>query len=125
MIGATMPENLLLVSAEYEGKPIASSLVVYQRDAKTGGTLYGRYWGALEHVPCLHFETRTISRSNFVSKKSSRYSKAAHKASTRWHAGSCLRGDALRRTGSRIRHSADAVGAFSRQRKEQHPRLRR
>ena len=20
-------------------------------------TLYGRYWGALEHVPCLHFET--------------------------------------------------------------------
>ena len=57
MIGASMPENLLLVIAEYEGKPIASSLVVYQRDAKTGGTLYGRYWGALEHVPCLHFET--------------------------------------------------------------------
>ena len=57
MIGATMPENLLLVIAEYEGQPIASSLVVYQRDAKTGGTLYGRYWGALEHVPCLHFET--------------------------------------------------------------------
>ncbi len=39
MIGASMPENLLLVIAEYEGKPIASSLVVYQRDAKTGGTL--------------------------------------------------------------------------------------
>jgi hypothetical protein len=57
MIGASMPENLLLVIAEYEGKPIASSLVVYQRDARTGGTLYGRYWGALEHVPCLHFET--------------------------------------------------------------------
>ncbi|MGF6792356.1 GNAT family N-acetyltransferase [Paraburkholderia sp. 35.1] len=57
MIGASMPENLLLVIAEYEGKPIASSLVVYQRDEKTGGTLYGRYWGALEHVPCLHFET--------------------------------------------------------------------
>ncbi len=47
MIGASMPENLLLVIAEYEGKPIASSLVVYQRDEKTGGTLYGRYWGAL------------------------------------------------------------------------------
>ncbi|MEQ5841538.1 GNAT family N-acetyltransferase [Paraburkholderia acidicola] len=60
-IGATMPENLMLVLAEYEGKPIASSLVVYQRDnvtnSATGGTLYGRYWGALEHVPCLHFET--------------------------------------------------------------------
>jgi hypothetical protein len=58
MIGASMPENLMLVIAEYEGKPIASSLVVYQRDgANAGGTLYGRYWGALEHVPCLHFET--------------------------------------------------------------------
>jgi uncharacterized protein len=56
-IGATMPENLLLVIAEYDGKPIASSLVIYQRDDVTGGTLYGRYWGALEHVPCLHFET--------------------------------------------------------------------
>ncbi|MFP3740292.1 peptidogalycan biosysnthesis protein, partial [Burkholderia sp. SIMBA_019] len=31
---------------------------VYQRGADgRGGTLYGRYWGALEHVPCLHFET--------------------------------------------------------------------
>jgi uncharacterized protein len=58
MIGESMPENLLLVIAEYEGKPIASSLVVYQRGENgDGGTLYGRYWGALEHVPCLHFET--------------------------------------------------------------------
>ncbi len=56
-IGETMPENLLIVIAEYEGKPIASSLVVYERNEATGGTLYGRYWGALEHVPCLHFET--------------------------------------------------------------------
>ncbi|RQR31136.1 N-acetyltransferase [Burkholderia sp. Bp9143] len=57
-IGATMPENLLLVIAEADGQPIASSLAVYRRDANgSGGTLYGRYWGALEHVPCLHFET--------------------------------------------------------------------
>jgi predicted N-acyltransferase len=60
-IGETMPENLLLVIAEREGKPIASSLVVYQRGEPgaeaPSGTLYGRYWGALEHVPCLHFET--------------------------------------------------------------------
>jgi predicted N-acyltransferase len=55
-IGRTMPENLLMVIAEREGKPIASSLVVYQRESD-GGTLYGRYWGAIEHVPCLHFET--------------------------------------------------------------------
>lgn len=56
-IAETMPENLLLVIAEQEGRPIASSLVIYQGDEQTGGTLYGRYWGALEHVPCLHFET--------------------------------------------------------------------
>jgi uncharacterized protein len=58
MIGEAMPENLLLVIAERDGKPIASSLVVWQRgEHGAGGTLYGRYWGALEHVPCLHFET--------------------------------------------------------------------
>jgi predicted N-acyltransferase len=51
-IGATMPQNVLLVIAERDGKPIASSLVIHTED-----TLFGRYWGALEHVPCLHFET--------------------------------------------------------------------
>lgn len=56
-IARTMPENLLLVIAEHGGRPIASSLLIYQRDANTGGALYGRYWGAIEHVPCLHFET--------------------------------------------------------------------
>src|SRR5690606_28358905 len=51
-IGAGMPDNLLLVVAEREGRPIASSLLVH-----TDRTLYGRYWGALEYHPCLHFET--------------------------------------------------------------------
>jgi predicted N-acyltransferase len=51
-IGKTMPDNLLLVIAERDGHPIAASLVVHDKT-----TLYGRYWGALEHVPCLHFET--------------------------------------------------------------------
>jgi predicted N-acyltransferase len=50
-IGATMPDNILLVIAELEGRAIAASLVIHDAD-----TLYGRYWGALEHVPCLHFE---------------------------------------------------------------------
>jgi len=56
-IGASMPENLLLVIAEADGQPIASALAVYRRGEHGGGTLYGRYWGAIEHVPCLHFET--------------------------------------------------------------------
>jgi len=51
-IGASMPHNILLIVAERNGRPIASSLLIH-----TGQTLYGRYWGALEFVPCLHFET--------------------------------------------------------------------
>jgi hypothetical protein len=50
-IGAAMPENLLLVLAERSGAPIAAAL-----DVRDGEALYGRYWGALEHVPLLHFE---------------------------------------------------------------------
>ena len=51
-IGATMPQNILLIVAEREGQPIASSLLIH-----TETTLYGRYWGAIEEIPCLHFET--------------------------------------------------------------------
>jgi predicted N-acyltransferase len=50
-IGAAMPENLLLVVAERRGAPIAAAF-----DVVGAGALYGRYWGALEHVPLLHFE---------------------------------------------------------------------
>jgi predicted N-acyltransferase len=50
-IGAAMPQNILLVIAERDGDPVAASLVIHSAD-----TLYGRYWGELEHVPCLHFE---------------------------------------------------------------------
>jgi predicted N-acyltransferase len=50
-IGAAMPENLLLVVAERAGAPIAAAL-----DVIDGEALYGRYWGAREHVPLLHFE---------------------------------------------------------------------
>ena len=51
-IGRTMPDNILLVIAERNGEPVASSMVIHNQD-----TLFGRYWGELEHVPCLHFET--------------------------------------------------------------------
>ena len=47
-----MPENILLIIAERDGKPIASALNLW--DATT---LYGRYWGALEFHSGLHFET--------------------------------------------------------------------
>ncbi len=51
-IGDSMPQNILLIVAERDGKPIASSLVIHDERC-----LYGRYWGAIEDLPCLHFET--------------------------------------------------------------------
>nr|WP_295770813.1 GNAT family N-acetyltransferase [Rhodoferax sp.] len=62
----TMPEHWLLFIAERDGKAIASSLIALDQystratDTKTQGdntkVAYGRYWGALERVDCLHFE---------------------------------------------------------------------
>lgn len=46
-----MPENWLLFVAEREGRPIATSLI-----GLGDRVAYGRYWGALERVDCLHFE---------------------------------------------------------------------
>ena len=49
----TMAENWLMFVAERAGKPIAASLIVID---PARGLAYGRYWGSVEHVPCLHFE---------------------------------------------------------------------
>ena len=54
LIGKRMPENLHLILAQRGDLPIAASLLFVDR---TISKAYGRYWGALEHVPCLHFET--------------------------------------------------------------------
>jgi predicted N-acyltransferase len=51
-----MPHNWVLFVAEREGHPIASSLVAVQDLGKPTAVAYGRYWGALERVDCLHFE---------------------------------------------------------------------
>ena len=51
MLAERMPDNLLLVLAEREGRHIAAAMDLYG-----AGVLYGRYWGAVEHVPGLHFE---------------------------------------------------------------------
>ena len=75
----TMPENWLLFTAERDGQPIATSLVAIQAintparginsienkqfdentpqiTQKAEKIAYGRYWGAVERVDCLHFE---------------------------------------------------------------------
>jgi len=51
LLGERMAERLLLILACREGRPIAGALNVIGAEA-----LYGRYWGALEEVPFLHFE---------------------------------------------------------------------
>ena len=47
-----MPRALVLVLAQAEGRTIAGALCLRGAD-----TLYGRYWGADEALPGLHFET--------------------------------------------------------------------
>ncbi len=51
-LAKAMPRSLVLLLAEREGKPIAGALCL-----RGGDTLYGRYWGASETLPGLHFET--------------------------------------------------------------------
>ncbi len=51
LIGAAMGEHCLLMIASRDGRPIAGSWHMIGGDC-----LYGRYWGAIEHHPCLHFE---------------------------------------------------------------------
>lgn len=47
----TMRDDILLVMAEYDGRMIAGALNFIGRE-----TLFGRYWGCIADVPCLHFE---------------------------------------------------------------------
>ncbi|SFT56699.1 GNAT family N-acetyltransferase [Sedimentitalea nanhaiensis] len=47
----TLREDLALVMAERDGRWVAGALNVIGRS-----TLFGRYWGCIEHHPCLHFE---------------------------------------------------------------------
>lgn len=60
-----MADVWVLFTAEREGRPIATSLIAVgacpesaggSNDAYAGAVAYGRYWGALERVDCLHFE---------------------------------------------------------------------
>ncbi len=46
-----MGDNILMITAERDGRAVAGALNLIGPD-----TLYGRYWGAVEEVPFLHFE---------------------------------------------------------------------
>ena len=51
LLGEAMGERCLIVMVKRGAKPIAGALNLIGGDC-----LYGRYWGAIEHHPCLHFE---------------------------------------------------------------------
>jgi hypothetical protein len=53
---STMASNWLLFIAEINGRPIACSLIGLHLEAGQPTVAYGRYWGALERVDCLHFD---------------------------------------------------------------------
>ena len=50
-LGATLPQHTLMILAERAGKPVAATLNLI-----TENKIFGRYWGAAEHIPLLHFE---------------------------------------------------------------------
>ena len=60
------PENLHLILAQRNGNPIAASLLVVD---SLSSKAYGRYWGAREHIPCLHFETAYYQAIEYCIKK--------------------------------------------------------
>lgn len=51
MIFKSMSKNILYIEASKAENPIAGSLFFYDQEK-----IYGRYWGALEFIPSLHFE---------------------------------------------------------------------
>ncbi len=51
LLGERMGDKVILMLALRDGVPIAGALNLVGAE-----TLYGRYWGCVEEVPCLHFE---------------------------------------------------------------------
>jgi uncharacterized protein len=52
-MAAAMPEHWVMFIAQRAGRRIAASLVAIDPERRVA---FGRYWGATEYVPCLHFE---------------------------------------------------------------------
>jgi predicted N-acyltransferase len=63
-LAAHMADNILLVVALRDDEEIAMALNVYNED-----TLWGRYWGCVENVPCLHFDTCYYQAIEFCIKR--------------------------------------------------------
>ena len=58
LVGQTCPDNCVMVIGHHEPshQDVASALLWRDQTSDGKTRLYGRYWGALEHIDCLHFE---------------------------------------------------------------------
>lgn len=50
---AALPDSWVLFIASQDGRKVASALLALDPQQKVA---YGRYWGSMVHVPCLHFD---------------------------------------------------------------------
>jgi len=64
LLGERMAAAVLLIFAYRDGRPIAGALNLIGSD-----TLYGRYWGAIEEHPFLHFEVCYHQAVDFALKR--------------------------------------------------------
>jgi len=56
MAAELAPHWLMFVARDTRGEAIAASLVALSDASERPAVAYGRYWGALQRVDCLHFE---------------------------------------------------------------------
>ena len=74
-------------------------------------TLFGRYWGAIEHHDCLHFELCYYQAMDHAIGLGLKLSRRARRAITSWRAAIC-RSRPIRCTGSRMTGFRDAVAEY-------------
>lgn len=68
LLAERLPDNIFLVIAERDGRPIGAAFNLYGND-----TLYGRYWGAMQYIPGLHFELCYYQAQEFCIERGLRY----------------------------------------------------
>lgn len=67
-ISREMPDQFILFIASQDGVDVAASVCVLGQD-----TLYGRYWGSLSDISCLHFELCYYQPQQFCIRQGIRY----------------------------------------------------
>ncbi len=104
-----MSERCLLVMARRGRRYIAGAL-----NLLGGDCLYGRYWGAVEHHPCLHFEVCYYQAIDYAIEKGLARVEAGAQGEHKLARGYMPYDDLLLRTGSAIQACAGRWRATSR-----------